>query len=592
MSDIQKAWECLNGVIFNDIKDFPIEIIPEFKNLAYKNNVQNYCDYKRNIKLPEALIEEPWEWEFLSKFSKLLPDNIKILVLKGAAVRDMNLYSFPSLRKSSDLDIFVYGPEEFSEQKKFIEYLLTKEILKVDVDVDNGWELPLKKLACIQVKYEDNFVDIHFKLFSPLGNINNLNYYISNQIKSLEKEIIERSLNYKNLNNIRKMSFEDFWFYNIFHFLKDFPMANLNLIIDCYLMLKENKVSIEKLKKHSQITKQTFLYNIGLYLINQFSNTLITINKEKLKINWLERKLFKSDMLLKANKYGLKTRIIDSYSKAAIVTNGDLILSIILCGYFFIANNLIFSTINEPRFSYISITNFITKMAYSVRKLRNFFKSSCLKLARIQNSISNTSTNIIFSTKQLISVKLNNKTFTFNIPEEFYNDLNKIWNGFTTDEHLNEKIEVEKIQNEEISSMYKVVLSKDTVYMNLLNLAHGKASLNSSGNLYANNFWGVRSFALLLFRAYSLLTDDTLLVHAGGIKVKDEAFIFPGGTGAGKTTFYNLMLKHSVNGINDDTILLKKNGDYWYAYPTPFMSNKQEPLICEKSKLTGIIDPV
>ena len=122
-------------------------------------------------------------------------------------------------------------------------------------------------------------------------------------------------------------------------------------------------------------------------------------------------------MLLKANKYGLKTRIIDSYSKAAIVTNGDLILSIILCGYFFIANNLIFSTINEPRFSYISITNFITKMAYSVRKLRNFFKSSCLKLARIQNSISNTSTNIIFSTKQLISVKLNNKTFTFNIPE-------------------------------------------------------------------------------------------------------------------------------------------------------------------------------
>ena len=103
----QRAWQYLIDVVFNDKKDVPIEFVREFRRLAEIHNLNYYCDFLRDKTLPDSLIQDPWEWKHLEKLSKILPESLEVLVLKGAAARDMDLYSIPSLRKSCDLDIFI-----------------------------------------------------------------------------------------------------------------------------------------------------------------------------------------------------------------------------------------------------------------------------------------------------------------------------------------------------------------------------------------------------------------------------------------------------------------------------------------------------
>ena len=586
-----KASKCLFDLIFNDKKEVPIELISDFRNLSKKYNLENYCDYLRDIKLPETLLKSPWEWEFLEKFSKELPENTNVLVLKGASIRDYNLYPIPSLRKSADLDLFIFGLNNYKDQKKFVEFLLENKIIQPQ----KNWEVYLRKLRNITGEYCGNYIDLHFDLFSRIGNIVSLN----RKNKTIEKKMVTDSVPYKGLKNIRKMAYEDLWLFNCYHFLKDFPFLNIKLLVDSYLLLEKDFTSIEKLKKRSEELNLQYLYKSGIFIFSQLLKD--NVNKvsfdikhalETIDIPFYYRKIFNLRNAIFSSGFSPKSRLINNFINALVQTNDNLFLSVVYGFYYFIVNNLISSTIEEKRSTKEFINNLFYKSLYVLNLLKNkfFFR---IKLDSTSISESNFSFQILKTNKRLISLELQGLKLTFQVPEEFYEDLLKIWNGYLTEDHLTKEILVEKIGNFSLGlKIVEAVFSEDNVYLKSTNGSYGKVNLNSSGNFYATNFLDVRAFALCLIGAMTFKRDDLLLVHAGAIKIKDQTLIFPGGSSTGKTTFFNLLTKDVAEGINDDTVLLKKEGSYWYAYPTPFMSKGQTPLTCGKSKLTGVIDLV
>jgi len=228
MAEEEKAWQCLIDVIFNDKKEVPIEQVAGFKKLAEFHNLDFYCNYLRGFALGENLKEDPWEWKYLEDLSKVLPQGIEIIVLKGAAARDMNLYSIPSLRKSVDLDIYISRIEDFKKQNEFIEYL--SNLKKINPTLN--WKEDLKKFKTFVASAEGHDIDIHFDVFYHDGYKVNLLINPSNNYKKLMKEFLERTVPYRSLKNIKKLCLEDFWFYSIFHFLKHFPLVSLASILD------------------------------------------------------------------------------------------------------------------------------------------------------------------------------------------------------------------------------------------------------------------------------------------------------------------------------------------------------------------------
>ena len=81
MTDKETAWHYLTNVIFNNEHNVPIEYISEFRELAQRQTVSDYCDYLRKKKLPESIKNNPWEWEFLDKISNVISKEIQILIL-------------------------------------------------------------------------------------------------------------------------------------------------------------------------------------------------------------------------------------------------------------------------------------------------------------------------------------------------------------------------------------------------------------------------------------------------------------------------------------------------------------------------------
>lgn len=60
-----------------------------------------------------------------------------------------------------------------------------------------------------------------------------------------------------------------------------------------------------------------------------------------------------------------------------------------------------------------------------------------------------------------------------------------------------------------------------------------------------------------------------LLIHASASLVKNQAFVFLGSSGAGKSTIIKLLSK-TFPALADDSIIIKKEGREYYFYQTPF----------------------
>jgi hypothetical protein len=74
-------------------------------------------------------------------------------------------------------------------------------------------------------------------------------------------------------------------------------------------------------------------------------------------------------------------------------------------------------------------------------------------------------------------------------------------------------------------------------------------------------------YALLIFR------EGGLLMHSAGIVRDDQAYLFFGHSGSGKTTVARLSTDALI--LNDDLLMLKPNHNRWQAHSTPFWNPTQ-----------------
>lgn len=584
MSEREQAWQYLISVLFSKQKEVPVELIKDFKLLATKHKVKLYCDFLRNIKLPKHVLNQPWENLFLEDLSPKLPKEIQILVLKGAAARDMDLYPIPNLRESEDLDLYVPNLDNYQKQEEFILFLQNELAMK---SLGN-WKNKLKRFKSVVLDHNNKLIDLHFELFLLPDNMPK--FTTKSYYKKLQEKIIKRSIPYLFLGNIKKMNMEDFWFYCIYHFLSNFPKITLNSLLDAYLILSNLKDSEPILKNYAKDTDQLHLYTNGLYIISQ-----LTKEYQKPKTNFLTKTIYNTSLISEQHYYSYKKKIFSCLSKACLISKNNFFLFFTASTFYLLYTFIqafYTNSIEDKIISSTSISNLITKILHLNSRLRGNIKKILLKLAATCSNEKSVAPNIMSTDKQLMTIEIQGLRITFEVPEEFYKPLTMFWKGYLTNNHLNKKIKIEKVIEGYAPPDYKIIYSKGQVYIKLSDSVHGRADLKGTGTLFARNIWDIRTFASCLFRAMTLEKEDMILVHGGAVKINNEAFIFPGGTGAGKTTLFNILTKFGASPINDDTVFLRKDHDTWQIYPTPFMSKNEEPVICEKSKLTGIIDPI
>jgi len=86
--------------------------------------------------------------------------------------------------------------------------------------------------------------------------------------------------------------------------------------------------------------------------------------------------------------------------------------------------------------------------------------------------------------------------------------------------------------------------------------------------LEQQNFWHNLEFSLKTWLAYLALRQGGLLLHCAGVLADGGAYLFTGEGGSGKSTV--VALSPDKVALNDDLVVLRRNGTGWWAYGTPF----------------------
>ncbi|MDT8382074.1 MAG: hypothetical protein RQ728_07445 [Brevefilum sp.] len=101
----------------------------------------------------------------------------------------------------------------------------------------------------------------------------------------------------------------------------------------------------------------------------------------------------------------------------------------------------------------------------------------------------------------------------------------------------------------------------------------------SNGNIYVSNENGDENHFIFplsypmgeLLMINLLGLDRGIMLHASGVIYKGEGYLFPGQGGAGKSTIARLWNQlPGVEAINDDKVILRKMGDTYFIYGTPW----------------------
>lgn len=73
-----------------------------------------------------------------------------------------------------------------------------------------------------------------------------------------------------------------------------------------------------------------------------------------------------------------------------------------------------------------------------------------------------------------------------------------------------------------------------------------------------------------LLLIYALASEGGLILHAAGAILNNTAWVFPGPSGAGKTTLSALLHAESVPMLSDDRIIIRRVGSRFFAYGSPW----------------------
>ncbi|MEA1928796.1 MAG: hypothetical protein U9N73_11380 [Candidatus Auribacterota bacterium] len=92
---------------------------------------------------------------------------------------------------------------------------------------------------------------------------------------------------------------------------------------------------------------------------------------------------------------------------------------------------------------------------------------------------------------------------------------------------------------------------------------------------------------LLLF-SHLLLPREGMILHAGAVKINDEAFLFPAASGGGKSTWVDLSnTMPSWSVLGEDKIIIRKSGDDYLIFGTPW-NPRPEFQKADSAPLRGI----
>jgi hypothetical protein len=119
-----------------------------------------------------------------------------------------------------------------------------------------------------------------------------------------------------------------------------------------------------------------------------------------------------------------------------------------------------------------------------------------------------------------------------------------------------------------------------SLFLNLVE-KKGEARLNAA------NDWET---VLRVIYFYSFLSHSGLLLHASGVVRQDQAFVFPGPSGAGKTTIVLHSLDQAI--LSDEMVLVQMTEAGVTAHGTPFSGEWGQPGMEISAPLKGLYFPV
>lgn len=94
------------------------------------------------------------------------------------------------------------------------------------------------------------------------------------------------------------------------------------------------------------------------------------------------------------------------------------------------------------------------------------------------------------------------------------------------------------------------------------------------------------NFLLKGFIQFFTINKNVFLLHGSSFFIKNKAYIFLGPSGAGKSTVVSFVNK--INVLGEDVVILKKENNNYFVYPSPFDKKKAPAIGDRKVKLTGI----
>lgn len=147
--------------------------------------------------------------------------------------------------------------------------------------------------------------------------------------------------------------------------------------------------------------------------------------------------------------------------------------------------------------------------------------------------------------------------------------------NFITNEHDDSiNIYVELVPYSEFKSalndLDSPIITKTSkyVYQILWNGLEGEFSMEEMvGKLKCSHHVGVNSFLRIIF-SLVLLEDQGFITHASSLIRNGKGYIFPGKSGAGKTTITRLTEDSIL--LSDEVSLIKKSNDQFKIFGTPF----------------------
>lgn len=112
---------------------------------------------------------------------------------------------------------------------------------------------------------------------------------------------------------------------------------------------------------------------------------------------------------------------------------------------------------------------------------------------------------------------------------------------------------------------------------------------NTSGTLYyssADRDKDLINFQIRVFAQYFAIEKKILLLHASSAVKNGVAYLFCGPSGAGKSTIAEGFPVYKI--LSHDTAVLKKTGDSFLAYTSPFDKKEQANYLPQKVKVSKI----